>query len=497
MPTWCEADHGHEEGGETPSGSSLKARPDSSHRSKAHHRVVRISPGDSVVLNSAERAPYLIHVEVLSGDLDFDPSKRTNRDLLQKIVTGEIKKKVSFGGKSLGSDGIAGFGAPLPDPLPPLAGVNSGIPSTSAASAANDLALPLSRPEPYVLVSEPDEGSGDIGSMGMDDEPEEMDLVEQIYGTKISAKNIGPELEEKTARDLNPRNKDVDNAVWSRTPQEAALSRQSSQNRRVPSYGSPQTPTSRAFAQDSFQPSSPLHNQTVSSSSDPSDPARDTDSPPPGPSTPRRTLTLDDYSDRMRTAAVMLAQLSVSTAPGGAPSSDPTAARAPPPTPPSSSKLSWLPGTGWIANNFPTPSLPGSPIVPPTPGGLPPQPAPAGGGARNRLPPAEAEAIRERIMTEMIALEEERVERMMEKVGDVGMLGGGESGKTAEDEGIVRRELNKADPSGESRRPCQPRCKAPTDTPLYLQLLSSPSRGLQRRLGSVRPRRGVISQRGT
>lgn len=445
MPTWCEADHGHEEGGETASGSSLKARPDSSRRSKAHHRVVRISPGDSVVLNSAERAPYLIHVEVLSGDLDFDPTKRTNRDLLQKIVSGEIKKKVSFGGKSLGSDGIAGFGAPLPDPLPPLAGVNSGIPVTSAASAANDLALPPSRPEPYVNSSEPDEGSGDIGSMGMD-EPEEMDLVEQVYGTKISAKNIGPELVEKTARDLNPRNKDVDNAVWSRTPQEAALSRQSSQ-RRVPSYGTPGTPNSRTFANDSVQSPSPLQAH-FASSSDPSDPARETDSPPPGPSTPRRTLTLDDYSDRMRTAAVMLAQLSVSTAPPA----DPSTARAPPPTPPSS-KSSWIPGTGWIANNFPTPSLPGSPVAAPTPGGLPlqPQPAPVGGGARNRLPPAEAEAIRERIMTEMIALEEERVERMMEKVGDVGMLGGGESGKTAEDEGIVRRELNKADPSGESQ----------------------------------------------
>jgi hypothetical protein len=52
-------------------------------------------------------------------------------------------------------------------------------------------------------------------------------------------------------------------------------------------------------------------------------------------------------------------------------------------------------------------------------------------------------------MTEMIALEEERVDRMMEKVTDVGMLGSEENGKTAEDEGIVRRELNKADPSGE------------------------------------------------
>ena len=59
-------------------------------------------------------------------------------------------------------------------------------------------------------------------------------------------------------------------------------------------------------------------------------------------------------------------------------------------------------------------------------------------------------------MEEMMALEEERVERMTERpAGDVvlqmGAAGAGEGGGgTAEDEGIVRRELNKADPSGMS-----------------------------------------------
>jgi len=68
---------------------------------------------------------------------------------------------------------------------------------------------------------------------------------------------------------------------------------------------------------------------------------------------------------------------------------------------------------------------------------------------RMRLPKAEAAAIRDRIMKEMLALEEERMERMKGSEGDVMMRGSVASGssKTAEDEGIIRRELNKVDPS--------------------------------------------------
>ncbi|KAF1801688.1 kinase-like domain-containing protein [Mucor lusitanicus] len=37
-----------------------------------HHRVVRISPSDAVVLNSAERAPYLLMIEVLDDEMNFE-----------------------------------------------------------------------------------------------------------------------------------------------------------------------------------------------------------------------------------------------------------------------------------------------------------------------------------------------------------------------------------------------------------------------------------------
>ncbi|KAI9304177.1 kinase-like domain-containing protein, partial [Cunninghamella echinulata] len=40
-----------------------------------HHRVIRVSPSDAVVLNSAERAPYLLMIEVLDDAMCLEPEK--------------------------------------------------------------------------------------------------------------------------------------------------------------------------------------------------------------------------------------------------------------------------------------------------------------------------------------------------------------------------------------------------------------------------------------
>src|ERR1700761_641178 len=78
MPLWCSSADGV---------SSPQSVP------TPHHRIVRIPPGECVVLNSAERAPYLLVVEILHNDLDFDPSNRHNKSTLQKIVAKESEKK--------------------------------------------------------------------------------------------------------------------------------------------------------------------------------------------------------------------------------------------------------------------------------------------------------------------------------------------------------------------------------------------------------------------
>lgn len=69
---------------------------------------------------------------------------------------------------------------------------------------------------------------------------------------------------------------------------------------------------------------------------------------------------------------------------------------------------------------------------------------------RLKLQASEAAAIRDRIMEEMLALEEERMARMRENgvnEGSLKITPGISDMKTAEDEGIIRRELSKADPS--------------------------------------------------
>jgi phosphatidylinositol 4-kinase B len=135
----------------------------------------------------------------------------------------------------------------------------------------------------------------------------------------------------------------------------------------------------------------------------------------------------------MRTAAVMLAQLNAGMSePASAPS-------------PSLSGSSSRTGADSEAPKGPVhPSL---------------RPGAAAGTGKSRLSAAQADVIRERIMQEMLDLERERMARMREGTAGSGpssapnraataRLGGAEAtGKTAEDEGIIRRELDRSDPS--------------------------------------------------
>lgn len=416
---WCAADHSHEEGGETTNGSALRSRLDrgKGSRVKAHHRVVRISPGDSVVLNSAERAPFLLHVEILEGDLDFDPTRRENRELLKKIVVQEeMKKRKREGSLTHSFDGRRplgdGFGSPMPDVLPPMASSSNGTDlrkTALEAQVANRALAKVSRdPEPADM--------------------EEMDLVEQLYGSSLSVRDEPPDFSESIPLPLAPKNKQLDIKAWDRMGSDApSLSRQSSV------AGTPRpswTPELAGGATDVGDRRQSL------GKTPPVSPSNSTIARFESFSSPKQVITLEDYSERMRTAAVMLAQLNASLVP---------TIPEQPAAGPSSGPLNRIPGTAWImgsstpAPQSPNPAMlhPGDPVV--------------GSGSKLRLGAAEATAIRERIMEEMMALEEERVARMTDRPEGFGVQGEpGENGKTAEDEGIVRRELNKADPSGES-----------------------------------------------
>ncbi|GME36397.1 Phosphatidylinositol 3-/4-kinase catalytic [Neofusicoccum parvum] len=51
-----------------------------------HHRIVRLNPAEATSLNSAERVPYLLMVEVLREDFDFNPDSEVNQTLLTRLL---------------------------------------------------------------------------------------------------------------------------------------------------------------------------------------------------------------------------------------------------------------------------------------------------------------------------------------------------------------------------------------------------------------------------
>lgn len=393
MPMWCGADHSHEEGGQTTVGHSLGTRKDKDPRSqpRGHHRVVRISPGDAVVLNSAEKAPYLLHVEILENDLDFDPAKRANRDLLKKIVVQEERKKRK-------REGILDT-----DYVPPRGFLEFGVDKSTVKTAVprdeseSEIAAESSqrlRPTPRRTGTTP----GDL---------EEVDLVEQLFGAKFSVREKATDLSETLPVPLTPKNKQLDDVVWSRPKQDPPLSS-------IPALSSPAIPLVEHFSQqqsETFQQTTPVDDDDLTPFAD--SPAGDK----------RRIITLDDYSDRMRTAAVMLAQLNASVTPERQ-SSDGHGATG----------LRRIPGAGYLMGNGVAPSM---------------EQSGTGTSASNKikLQVAQATAIRDRIMEEMMALEDERVERMTDKEEGAIVQPNGNDGKSVEDESIIRRELNKADPS--------------------------------------------------
>lgn len=284
FPTWC------------------AGTPDGAAHSERHHRIVRISASEAVVLNSADRVPYLLHVEVVRNDLDFDPNRRYNRELLQRIHQNAARPLRR--------------GAPPPpqQPAPPLRPALAPATEASLADA-------------------------------------EVDLTEQMYGADLGAFGRAPAADEHE-HGLDAKNVSLDTAAWA--------------------HATAPTPT-------------------------------------PG----RYDFSLEEYAQRMRTAAVMLAQLNR----GGA-------------------------GPSEVVGR-PAPGAPEVPALVPGSGGV----AASSGGSTSgtRVSHADANVIRQRIMDEMMALEEQRMERM--KRGGAFFERQKRNHMAAEDENAVLRAVNKEDPS--------------------------------------------------
>ncbi|KIO26243.1 hypothetical protein M407DRAFT_74719 [Tulasnella calospora MUT 4182] len=381
MPMWCSASD--------------------SPKSHGHHRIVRIPPGESVVLNSAERAPYLLIMEILEDDLNFDPAKRPNRDLLTKIVT-EAEAPSKSGNKgSLGRAPSFRRGARRPPennaPVPEPEIVLSPIDGTSSGAATN-----AEQEAPAIGDVIPPTPNGP--SLELD---EEMDLVEQIYGVNIKTQEA--DLSESIVLPPQPKNKMLEMKTWAAS-----------------SPASPSGTNSGRVSSDVSPDGAQEHGRFPSTSQD---------------------LTMDEYSERMHTAASMLAQLNANLVKEPVTTIQPSEGLSgsgdsgtPAPAARGTGPLRWLPGKGWIlgavagayTSRAPDSGNPSGPVQ-----------------MKMKLQPSEVAAITERIMQEMLALEEERMQRMQERVDgpSLPLARDTPGGKTAEDETIVRRELNKADPS--------------------------------------------------
>ncbi|OTB06871.1 hypothetical protein M426DRAFT_318586 [Hypoxylon sp. CI-4A] len=69
---------------------------DGSPSKSRHHRIVRVNPAEATVLNSAEKVPYLLMVEILRDDFTFDPSSIDNQRLLSNLVAEQGTRKRRF-----------------------------------------------------------------------------------------------------------------------------------------------------------------------------------------------------------------------------------------------------------------------------------------------------------------------------------------------------------------------------------------------------------------
>ncbi len=313
--------------------------------------------------------------------MDFDPAKRNNKEILKDLVKKNLRSakpsREAFTSSSLEINGE-----------PPEWRTDETAPEPNADE---DIAGGI-------------EGSFSINTAESNGE-EEVDLVEQMYGGDLSVHHT-PDLSDSLVVPSPPKNRAVDIAVWSRS------------NSMPPS---PLLTPTTSYSQSMQRTKSSLgRTSTIADVANSSNP---TNARIP-------VLSLDEYSERMRTAAVMLAQLNASLLrdnSAATPSAIPSPLDAPTQTEDETS----------------------GPVHPSLSGKGKPSRSMFSGQARPKLSSAEVEAIRSRIMQEMIALEEERMGRMQmsesEQIMD--FESGHGSFKNAEDEQIIRRELSRVDPS--------------------------------------------------
>lgn len=148
-----------------------------------HHRIVRLNPTESTVLNSAEKVPYLMMVEVLREDFTFDPTSPDNQRLLATLNGGSTNSTRR------------------------LFELSSEIPKAMATTATA---------EPVVdSVFEPT--SGDLGSSPLirsfDEEPQSRPTSKQLHQYTAQRHSSGATTSSTTLDGATPRTSEASQSI--------------------------------------------------------------------------------------------------------------------------------------------------------------------------------------------------------------------------------------------------------------------------------------------
>ncbi|CAG8677607.1 1939_t:CDS:2, partial [Acaulospora colombiana] len=346
-----------------------------------HHRVVRISPVDAVVLNSADRVPYLLMVEVLEGEISFDMSKLQAQKSMKRLLHEEKRKRKSVD-TSVSTD------------LPKQE--ENNVESTVENSEETTININIKDVEKSHIVDRPSDFIDNNEGIG----------VKAAVDDDGNFTNVN--IDDRKKKTDNNNEKPINlTAPKTALPRSMYLSSRSSKRTTsidklptMPSFSL--TPVDEINAQHATQTDKESKAIDVSSQH-----SADKSSAPYTPTTPtlpesnsrylkqvinrRQSNSADEFAERMRTAAVMLAQLNA-------------------------------------AQQVRTSST----------------------GETIQRTKADTEAIRRKIISEMMCLEEERMTKMktqgvLSVVGANGGEGGG--GEMLEDEIRVLNAVNKDDPS--------------------------------------------------
>ncbi|KIY49706.1 hypothetical protein FISHEDRAFT_57966 [Fistulina hepatica ATCC 64428] len=127
------------------------------------------APGESLVLNSAERAPYLLIIGLLGENLDFDPFKGNNRDIVKKVLEREHTRHGAYA-----------------DLVPFGTNESSLVVTQNGSTRSHTVAVDQDVSQENLLEPPIVTESPATPTTALDDN-EEMDLVEQVWHRTVVA----------------------------------------------------------------------------------------------------------------------------------------------------------------------------------------------------------------------------------------------------------------------------------------------------------------------